>query len=1211
MKLNSQRKYFNYGVKELEEEYENARKDLNVGVLEELEEELSYRKTSKARALMQKVQEALNTKAGKPESPTIEDTQVDTSQIQSSPQSPSDAMMNSEPPNNPEQNEPTINWATAFKNLPENFSVGETAKDVPPTNYPLDILETWTSIEVFSPQTYRWPKDLKGTEPVAYIKDGEPWFKNEKSRQGCNLYYIIYLGAIKLDQATQKLISIFQDNRIERPELKGKASIGAILVDRQGIPIPETGIALSSFGWAYGRALNGDINQIKRWVFAEKMLLEQAATFIYRHDEDGKAIPLAIPQVMKLYKWLTGVCQIPENDLEEPSFIIRLNQSYSKGEPETPLLNSFFLSDLQWASSAVKNGAINQALSQYLQITPPPNQKNVLSDKLIIEDVLQPKHTPLGRWPSKGRFPLVLLQQAAVNLVNRELPDKGLLSINGPPGTGKTTLLRDIVASNVVNRALALSEYKDAGDAFSPECQIKIGKGYIYLYSLSEKIRGFEMLVASSNNKAVENISKELPRSSQIADDLSSFSYFKTISDALSDDNEQTWGLVAAVLGNSKNRGEFINKAWWRGKEESNERGFKKGGFKEGGLKTYFESISGKLSHDPEEYKDGKVPQIIKECNAPIDSEEAFQRWQQRRLEFQNCYKKAKEYNNLAQKAYESQKMVAGLKEKIETIDSNIRKKALLVDELFQKLERATRSRNSSISELNQARQNVTQFEMSRPGFFSRHFQRAKWRLWNHQYKELYQITSEKNNIFRETNITFNHSKEKHKTAENELNTLISEKREVEKRYQQAIHNIQAAAHICKDKLVTHYLWSLSHEEQQLFTPNFLAQAQRIRDDLFVSAMELHKAFIDAADKQFRQNLCAFFYILGNGSLPLGKRGMTPQLWSTAFLLTPVISTTFASVGRMLSDMPCESLGWLLIDEAGQAVPQAAIGAVLRAKRVVVVGDPMQVEPVVTLPLPLIESISNHYKVDPYWWNAPDASVQTLSDNVNPFGTSISRDLEPLWIGMPLLVHRRCENPMFKISNRLAYNGQMVSATVAKESNLTPLFGHCIWFDISGTPKEKWCPEEGEFVAKMICKAAQVLGDKLDLFIITPFKIVELSMRERMKKETILLKQSGIENPDEWIYNNIGTIHTFQGKESQGVVLLLGATSPTQERARNWATSNVNLLNVAVSRAKQNFYVVGNYNLWSNTGNMKTISQYLEKRTVTIQNTLSTEDPLS
>ncbi|WP_222864814.1 hypothetical protein, partial [Serratia marcescens] len=50
----------------------------------------------------------------------------------------------------------------------------------------------------------------------------------------------------------------------------------------------------------------------------------------------------------------------------------------------------------------------------------------------------------------------------------------------------------------------------------------------------------------------------------------------------------------------------------------------------------------------------------------------------------------------------------------------------------------------------------------------------------------------------------------------------------------------------------------------------------------------------------------------------------------------------------------------------------------------------------------------------------------------------------------PLLVHRRCQDPMFSISNVIAYDGQMVHAAGAKKKGaIDDILGCSQWFDIS------------------------------------------------------------------------------------------------------------------------------------------------------------------
>ncbi len=176
----------------------------------------------------------------------------------------------------------------------------------------------------------------------------------------------------------------------------------------------------------------------------------------------------------------------------------------------------------------------------------------------------------------------------------------------------------------------------------------------------------------------------------------------------------------------------------------------------------------------------------------------------------------------------------------------------------------------------------------------------------------------------------------------------------------------------------------------------------------------------------------------------------TLAAWQTFFLVVPVASTTFASLDKLFVGLGRESLGWLFVDEAGQAPPQYAVGALWRARRAVIVGDPLQLKPVVTLPWGGQRALLSEFGVDEQW--APSrTSVQQVADRLAEHGTTLPGPAsdEPVWVGTPLRVHRRCDRPMFVISNQIAYDGLMVFGTPDR-----PAFGgRDVWCHItSATP---------------------------------------------------------------------------------------------------------------------------------------------------------------
>ena len=121
------------------------------------------------------------------------------------------------------------------------------------------------------------------------------------------------------------------------------------------------------------------------------------------------------------------------------------------------------------------------------------------------------------------------------------------------------------------------------------------------------------------------------------------------------------------------------------------------------------------------------------------------------------------------------------------------------------------------------------------------------------------------------------------------------------------------------------------------------------------------------------------------------------------------------------------------------------------------------------------------------------------------------------------------------------------------------------------------------------------------LYIISPFKHVAYNMKKYLKEnswrfsEVLSLEQKSM--LDKWIDRSIGTVHTFQGKQAEGVVLLLGG-NPDKPGAINWASSYPNLLNVAITRVKNLLFVVGNHSLWSKKPYFQELSSTLSILTI-------------
>jgi len=355
------------------------------------------------------------------------------------------------------------------------------------------------------------------------------------------------------------------------------------------------------------------------------------------------------------------------------------------------------------------------------------------------------------------------------------------------------------------------------------------------------------------------------------------------------------------------------------------------------------------------------------------------------------------------------------------------------------------------------------------------------------------------------------------------------------------------------------------------------------RTEVFLAALRLHKAFLSCVPRQMRQSLHGAVDILKGDAPDDLSEAKAREAWHALFFVVPVVSTTFASLGRLFPQHGPGSLGWVLIDEAGQATPQAAAGAIWRARRAVVVGDPLQLEPVFTLPGYAQRTLLAHAGTHERWLPAI-SSAQSLADRITPYGMSIGQGDDALWVGAPLRVHRRCDEPMFTISNTVAYEGLMISAVCRSGPLFYPGADRALpesaWIHLAGGKKMgHWLVEEGDRLQLLLAELTSRGCPPAEIFAISPFRQVARRLEETARRP----EHRGM---------TAGTIHRSQGKEADVVILVLGG-DPASPGARRWAAEKPNMVNVAVSRARRRLYVIGNRTLWSEQPHFDVLAGHL------------------
>lgn len=1157
------RPYFNYSFKQLEEEFDNNQN--NHEVLEKIANELSFRKSKKAVLLKDKITNTFIaafpniTKHKRAEEKNIETNKT-----------------------------PEFIENDASQQIFEKLELNKILQRSL-TNKTTDILSAWGALEILSPVTFNKKEDLlkvKDTKrKIIYSldKDVLPWLDKTKPKAlpQSRIFYHIVLGVIDYGKVIDALLQVYGDSNPNQKIPQSMALAATAIVDSKGILIENSPITISSFAWGIEKALHGDLNNLETWGKEQIAIVSTLEEHLKQLDEYGNPIPVDSNMIFSAKQWLFKKLNIPDFFVKNELFVLRDDVYYMLDAPDNLLLNSFYLDDINAVKQMFVNNHATSALKKYLGLTQQSGKCNILDNIDQLEQLVSPQMMPKAKWPGKGNYPLVLLQQAAVNAAKNYQGDNGILAVNGPPGTGKTTLLRDLVADIVEQRAEVLSTFDDPETAFvNSGVRTKAGNGWLHFYKMSPKVKGYEIVFASSNNKAVENISKELPAQNAIDENFQHFNYFRCLSDKLLE--IPTWGAVAAVLGNASNRGKFCKTFAWDD---------------DCSMIYYLLHALGtpKLIEikDPQtgQITGTRLPEMVLKSNCPQSRSEALRNWKKEQENFKSVYAETKKQQEILNELRNTILNQITLRKHIICLEEDCDNCAASLRDKEQALQNALDKFKLIQKQLDNISETLKMHSTQKPfGWF--------FLMWTQGYKN-----------WRQKVITL---KEKHhllltefKDAEKEFSLCKNEALSYREnlRIKKIEVSLQQEKYERNEVLLKKYksqlsttLWDedftqLTTKDQNLSSPWCDEKFQYLRNKTFFASLKLHKAFIDAAAKPLRHNLSILLQNFSRQNFATPEQNaLIPDLWSSLFLVIPCISTTFASVNRMFGSLPPESLGWLVVDEAGQALPQAALGAIMRTQRSVIVGDPLQIEPVVPLPQNLTENICKSFGVDPDIYNAPSASVQTMADACSRFYTHIQDFSGERTVGMPLLVHRRCSEPMFSISNQIAYANKMVQAKLPKESIIKTCLGNSCWIDIKGKSNNKWCPEEGDEVLKLLEKLKDSCTELPDLYIITPFVIVAENLRNIIKNSHVFDKWDCDVNS--WVYDHVGTIHTVQGREAEAVIFVLGAPDISQKGARTWAGNRPNLINVAVSRAKECIYIIGNRTLWKKAGLFSIVDRY-------------------
>ncbi|MBW4597351.1 MAG: DNA/RNA helicase [Brasilonema angustatum HA4187-MV1] len=352
--------------------------------------------------------------------------------------------------------------------------------------------------------------------------------------------------------------------------------------------------------------------------------------------------------------------------------------------------------------------------------------------------------------------------------------------------------------------------------------------------------------------------------------------------------------------------------------------------------------------------------------------------------------------------------------------------------------------------------------------------------------------------------------------------------------------------------------------------------------------------------KDVKQALTSYSnFFSGNNQTPNTFAKNSDDYLRVLSLIFPVITCTLQSVRNMLPSVK-ECIDRTIVDEAGMIPLHQTFPLLVRSRNAIIVGDPLQIEPIISLASQRREQYCKTAFLDcglsetDYHCYSPE-QIECATTYHRAAGASGEEG--DTGEGIRLIEHYRCQPSIIQYCDRIVGYGLEVKT----KPTSSPLETNLIAYHVEGNIKGKVNQQELTAVHELIKHLVNQGYSPEDIGVISPFRVHADALKNSLLKQFPAMRKDDKDS-------NIGTIHNFQGSQKKVIILSTKVCQPLDNY--NWINKRPNLLNVAVSRAEELFILVGNlYRLEKAGGYTRRLVEHIREHGVILEYKTEAEIP--